>query len=537
MSFIVDIIPLIASYIYEPQELSKLKTISTQFYEASKDELYWKSSTVECNLKNRKLIVSLVNNFFDFFEELETHKELYFTLKNSLKSWIPLQLCGSNLFSHIKILSLVSSEKFKENIQLLQTITYPLNHIRFVSQEERLKKFLAPENYFTLLHYAVWTENVELCDYLVKYNFLDTKDLLQLHPFTYACHLRNEKIINILLENFKEKTISTKEINSIVCNIGDDKNLNYLIEKLEIIGLPNNDNLEELDGDPKRNGADKDYFYYWNKPRQPTIYNFKNNKPNWIDEPELLSDDDPNEEGIPLKELLDSNHDELLEKTQKFEIIHDVGEGYNLERFVETIHRKPRSQTNDFNDEFEEQPKKKQKIEAYTKKDFVIPKYEFDLIIRETIQKFSIFKNFSPLARFIVQDAMENVAVASFQKIQHMMKLGISFNHAITLWKRMVDYRMCSHEFPIQDYNLEDLSDHESEYQESEASSTDSDEYGSDPNSSSNEDDWDEESENKYNQLMKMKDDYEAKMENEIIYFSDEEGFCEYIGEHEYDSD
>jgi hypothetical protein len=406
-----DTISLVCSFFDEVETLLNFKLISKDFHKSSEEnELYWSSACIQENPKNRNLFRNVLNDFFKFWDQKIFHLKII--LKNSIPNWKMIHLFGYNLFSHPTVLELISDEKFQENLKILREIDYPLTELRFVSKDLRFQKYLGEENYFTILHFAVWTNNLKLCQYLTTHKIGNEPDLLYLHPFTYSILIGDNEISKILQSDFQGKKRHKYEILVLQKHHIDLETLNKTPNIGEISQMDESEDLEETLKE------DEVYFKSY-KPDCNRIIPFYNNKPNWVDN-YILSEDDSDEEGIRLEDVLE---EDLTERVKEFETEERFYHQGMLESYVRTINRKP-SLKRDWESDSEEPKAKIQKLDAYTRKNFVFPKDAFNSLAMESLQDYSIDKNFTPLSLFILQDFCEAMIEKYLQNIQILTELG-----------------------------------------------------------------------------------------------------------------
>jgi hypothetical protein len=484
--FSEDCATVIGSYLYNLQDLLNLKQTSKLFLEAASNSLFWEN--VELHDYQREKFTGLVEKIMETLNNDEVNKIHVSIFKTQLKHWKLFHMVGYNLFSHPMILNFAQSNVQK--IEFLHEIGYPLSILRFASIETSLSKYLGFKNQFSILHFAVWTENVELCEFLVKNNLGNDYDMIGVQPFVYALRIGNLKIIEILKTAFfNDLNEKEKEIVSYAFAIHNFQN-----DLLSMFGFFKIKKYSEPEYEPEED--DEEYFKKCYEPTDSILYKF-NDVPRILDheeesDSEYESLNDPLEEGISIQDVFNKDEEEILKESMKFEKIHRFYDFDYPYAYVECLDRTPHQteKSNKIKDEETGEKKSKiQKIEnLFTRGDLVIPKYDFHPLVTELAGEYKFEMKFTPLASLMVQDATEKFIEEYLREINCLQELGISHEKSQQTFMMMFQNELftksalynpffgCKSVNPVKDSTL-DEDDEDYGYSESSDSSEDEREY------------------------------------------------------------
>jgi hypothetical protein len=412
MNLSEDVVCLIGSYFEEIEELNNLRFVSKDFNQYSSNPVFWENLNFSIEImEHRQMFTSLVDTTIKNIKKNTINKIHIQILKKFFKEWSYIHVFGYNIFSHPLIM-----EFEKKEIEFLHSIGYPLSILRFKSTNESLKMYLSHKNEFTLLHFAVWTENKDLCEFLCQMNFKIDYDLLSIQPYVYALKIENEEIINILqpshIKNFNE-------------------NESFIIQRISESSIDGD--LEDFE---KMENEDEKYFENYHQPQTKNFTNLKETIIDFSSDEDDDSEPDLQEETISIEKIMDSSVEEISEEVEKFEKIHLVRifDSYINKTYVETISRKP-SQRNR-KSHSEENPMKKRKLEnpPTRSSEVFLSKYSFNPVIATVGEDFKSNLKFTPLALLILQQISENLLGTFFQDIQILQNLGFPHQKAYQLF-------------------------------------------------------------------------------------------------------
>lgn len=309
-----EIWSIILQYIDINNQQSILWVCSASF-EASLNSDFWNFFQF-----TEKKISKFLNQFLEFLIQLENIPKSYLVIIKKLIKDFPLYLYSSNR----KILQLCSRKDANVIFNFLNSIDYPLDKLIFCTQDQVTERFLGSKNRFTLLHYIVWLENIELTKYVIENKILKQEmDSLGLYPFIYSCFLGNLELANLLQIEMKklQKLPNVDYVlnrsyykNSNIRKLL--KNLGFHSFKIENQDYEEIDKKELIEYDEKRN---KDIQIQLNKER---IYEFGTlNLFNHLDIESFIesSDDDENENGLSLQSILEKPENIIKFVIEEFE--------------------------------------------------------------------------------------------------------------------------------------------------------------------------------------------------------------------------
>jgi hypothetical protein len=416
-----DCVTVVGSFLSNLQDLLNLQLTCKPFYEASCNSLFW--GNLELFSYQRDNLTQLVENIMESLKKDDVNKSHVSIFKTQLKTWKVFHMIGYNLFSHPMILDFAQDNVQK--IEFLHEIGYPLSNLRFLSFDKSLSKYLALKNQFSMLHFAVWTKNVELCDFLVKNKLGNDYDMIGIQPFVYALRIGNLKIIEILMNSFlnelnnKEKDIISKAFH--IHNFEDT--LVSMMNEFEIQKYSEPEYEAEED--------DEEYFESCYEPTDSIVYKF-NDVPRILDhdqksDSEHESLNDPLEEGISIHDVFNKDEDEIMEESMKFEKVHRYNFYSNVECLERTPHQKVQL-SKIFDEETGEKKSKIQKLEEpqFTRGKLIIPKYDFNPLVTEVMGEFLVKPKITPLASLMLQEASEKFIEEYHREMNDLQELGIS---------------------------------------------------------------------------------------------------------------
>jgi hypothetical protein len=311
-----DCVAVIGSYLSNFEDLSNLMQTTKLFSEAASNSLFWENFVLLDHQRDN--FTGLVEKIIKSLNNDEVNKIHVSIFKIQSSSWKAFHMIGYNLFSHPMILNFAQSNIQK--IEFLHDIGYPLSSLRFISVEKSFQMYLGHKNQFSILHFAVWTENVELCEFLVKNKLGNEHDMIGIQPFVYALRIGNLKIIEILKTSFlNELNDQEKDIISFAFYVND-----FGFDSFKMLDSFKIMKYSEPEYEPEED--DEDYFKQCYEPSDLTPYMF-NDAPRILDhneetDSEHESINDPLEEGISIQDIFNKEEEEILNETMKFEKIH-----------------------------------------------------------------------------------------------------------------------------------------------------------------------------------------------------------------------
>lgn len=450
-----DNILLISSFLHEFSDLFSFLSTCKSVYQVSLTKDFWKNST----FSSHKKIPLFLNDFFKYFQENgfsmnQLHSSILLDSIPKLKS---LHIFGYNFFTRSELLEYTKLENSIEIFKNLDSIGYPLNELYFQTLDPIAKPFIGNRNFFTLLHFIVWQENVELCKFMVDKKILDQRlDSLKMTPFIYSCHLGNEDLCKILLPEKLE--YNEEYIGDIILQSIKDYPDVYNVIKDLIISLKEKDEIEYQSIDEiSSQKRDDQIVQLLSLPPNSTIY--INNEKLYIDHSDFDleiegfdSDSNPKENGIKTDFIFKSDENEIQEKASLFEEVwayEDNNKIYNYYPYTKTRILKKR-----IRDSEEDDSRKRTKIDFEgigDRIDFTFSKYSFRFLVNEIGNDFKTDLHFTYLSHFILQDSAEKYLIEYFEMVSNLQFMGVPLNNVMKMIKVLMNDGFPNNFDPIED--------------------------------------------------------------------------------------